>query len=83
MTSQPKGLTPQLSVAPMLDWTDRHYRHFVRLIAPKCRLYSEMIVAEAILRGSPERLLSYSPVDGWPRRLGSAKTLATMKSIST
>ena len=63
MTSQPKGLTPQLSVAPMLDWTDRHYRHFVRLIAPKCRLYSEMIVAEAILRGSPERLLSYSPVE--------------------
>jgi tRNA-dihydrouridine synthase A len=54
---------PQLSVAPMLDWTDRHYRHFVRLIAPKSRLYSEMIVAEAILRGSPERLLGYSHVE--------------------
>lgn len=63
MTSQSMGLRPQLSVAPMLDWTDRHYRHFVRLIAPTCRLYSEMIVAEAILRGSPERLLSYSRVE--------------------
>ena len=52
--------TPQLSVAPMLDWTDRHYRHFVRPIAPRTRLYSEMVVAEAILRGDPSRLLGYS-----------------------
>ena len=51
---------PQLSVAPMLDWTDRHYRHFVRPIAPRTRLYSEMVVAEAILRGDPSRLLGYS-----------------------
>ena len=52
--------TPQLSVAPMLDWTDRHYRHLVRPIAPRTRLYSEMVVAEAILRGDPSRLLGYS-----------------------
>jgi tRNA-dihydrouridine synthase A len=63
MTVVTNNREPQLSVAPMLDWTDRHYRHFVRLIAPKSRLYSEMIVAEAILRGSPERLLGYSPVE--------------------
>ena len=44
----------------MLDWTDRHYRHFVRHIAPRTLLYSEMIVAEAILRGDPARLLGYS-----------------------
>jgi tRNA-dihydrouridine synthase A len=47
----------------MLDWTDRHFRHFVRPIAPRTRLYSEMIVAEAILRGDSARLLRYSPVE--------------------
>jgi tRNA-dihydrouridine synthase A len=56
----PVPLDRRLSVAPMLDWTDRHYRHFVRHIAPKTLLYSEMIVAEAILRGDPHRLLRYS-----------------------
>lgn len=63
MTLTPTPVHPQLSVAPMLDWTDRHYRHFVRLIAPRTRLYSEMVVAEAILRGDPQRLLRYSAVE--------------------
>jgi tRNA-dihydrouridine synthase A len=57
------ALDRRLSVAPMLDWTDRHYRYFVRQIAPKTLLYSEMIVAEAILRGDPVRLLGYAPVE--------------------
>jgi tRNA-dihydrouridine synthase A len=61
--TQPALLDRRLSVAPMLDWTDRHYRYFVRDIAPRTLLYSEMIVAEAILRGDPERLLAYTPVE--------------------
>lgn len=48
----------RLSVAPMMDWTDRHCRFFHRLLAPKAALYSEMITADAIRFGARERLLS-------------------------
>lgn len=54
-------LDRRLSVAPMLDWTDRHYRYFARRIAPRTLLYSEMIVAEALLRGDAARLLGHAP----------------------
>ncbi|MFA7495492.1 MAG: tRNA dihydrouridine(20/20a) synthase DusA [Acidithiobacillus sp.] len=51
-----------LSVAPMLDWTDRHCRHFLRLICPSCVLYTEMITTSAILLGrDPQRFLEFSP----------------------
>jgi len=50
-----------ISIAPMLDWTDRHYRYFVRLITPHTKLYTEMIVADAIIHGNQNRLLSYDP----------------------
>jgi tRNA-dihydrouridine synthase A len=49
-----------ISVAPMMDWTDRHCRYFHRLIAPRARLYTEMITAQAVLRGDRERLLGFS-----------------------
>ncbi|MGQ0383328.1 MAG: tRNA dihydrouridine(20/20a) synthase DusA, partial [Gammaproteobacteria bacterium] len=52
-----------LSVAPMMDWTDRHCRYFLRLFSPRIRLYSEMIVARAILRGDRERLLAFDPAE--------------------
>ena len=45
----------------MMDWTDRHCRFFHRLITRHARLYSEMITAEAILRGRREMLLAFSP----------------------
>lgn len=48
-----------ISVAPMMDWTDRHCRHFHRLIAPHIRLYTEMVTAAAILHGDKERLLGF------------------------
>lgn len=51
----------RLSVAPMMDWTDRHCRYFLRLFSPRVRLYTEMIVAQAILRGDGRRLLAYDP----------------------
>jgi tRNA-dihydrouridine synthase A len=56
------GLTPspwRLCVAPMMDWTDRHCRHFHRLLSPHARLYTEMVNAHAIRHGDRERLLGF------------------------
>jgi tRNA-dihydrouridine synthase A len=50
-----------ISVAPMMEWTDRHCRYFMRLFSPRIRLYTEMIHAAAILRGNEARLLRFSP----------------------
>ncbi len=52
-----------ISVAPMMDWTDRHCRYFLRLFSPRVRLYTEMIVAQAILRGDRQRLLAFDPAE--------------------
>ena len=51
----------RLSVAPMMDWTDRHCRYFLRGFSPRTLLYTEMITAEALLRGDAARLLRHSP----------------------
>ena len=48
-------------VAPMMDWTDRHCRFFLRLISRHARLYTEMITAAAILHGKRDRLLRFNP----------------------
>ena len=48
-------------VAPLMDGTDRHCRYFHRLLSRRARLYTEMITAEAILRGDRERLLGFDP----------------------
>ena len=50
----------RLSVAPMMDWTDRHCRFFHRLLAPSARLYTEMITTGAVLHGDRARLLDFS-----------------------
>jgi tRNA-dihydrouridine synthase A len=50
----------RVSVAPMMDWTDRHCRFFLRQFSPHTLLYTEMINAAAILRGDRARLLRYS-----------------------
>ena len=50
----------RLCVAPMMDWTDRHCRYFHRLLSPHARLYSEMVVAQAVLHGDRKRLLGFS-----------------------
>jgi tRNA-dihydrouridine synthase A len=52
---------PLVSVAPMMDWTTRHCRYFLRQFSPHALLYTEMINAHAILRGDAARLLRYSP----------------------
>ena len=56
-------LDRRLCVAPMLDWTDRHCRYFLRLFSPHMLLYTEMIVAQAVLRGNRERLLAFDPAE--------------------
>ena len=53
----------RLSVAPMMDWTDRHCRYVHRLFSPHALLYTEMIVAKAILRGDRARLLAHDPAE--------------------
>ena len=53
-----EGAAWSISVAPMMDWTDRHCRYFLRLLSPRVRLYTEMIVTNAVLRGDRERLLA-------------------------
>lgn len=50
---------PELSVAPMMDWTDRHCRYFLRLLAPDIRLYTEMVTAHAVVHGDRDHLLRF------------------------
>jgi tRNA-dihydrouridine synthase A len=47
----------------MMEWTDRHERYFLRLIARRVRLYTEMISVGAILRGDPDRFLRFDPAE--------------------
>ncbi len=53
----------RLSVAPMMDWTDRHCRVFHRQMTRRAMLYTEMVTAAAILHGPKPRLLDYAPVE--------------------
>ena len=50
----------RLSVAPMMDWTERHCRFFHRLMTRRAMLYTEMVTAPAIVHGPKARLLDYS-----------------------
>jgi tRNA-dihydrouridine synthase A len=52
----------RLSVAPMLDWTDKHCRYFYRLMSKKTVLYTEMVTTGAILRGKGD-YLSYNDAE--------------------
>ena len=53
----------RLSIAPMMDWTDRHCRAFHRTLTSKALLYTEMVTAPAVIHGDPERLLAFDPVE--------------------
>ncbi len=55
--------TKIFATAPMIDWSDSRYRYFARQLTRNALLYTEMIVADAILRGNRERLLSYHPAE--------------------
>jgi tRNA-dihydrouridine synthase A len=54
------GASPwRLSVAPMMDWTDRHCRYFHRLITRRTRLYTEMVTTGALIHGDQRRHLDF------------------------
>jgi tRNA-dihydrouridine synthase A len=53
----------RLSVAPMMDWTDRHCRILHRLLSRRALLYTEMVTAPAVVRGERDRLLAYDPAE--------------------
>lgn len=76
---------PPLAVAPMMDYTDRHCRFFHRLVAPHALVYTEMVVADALVRGGRIDLLRFDAeehpialqIGGWEARtLASAAALA-------
>ena len=53
-------MNKSVSVAPMMDCTDKHDRYFLRLISKNVTLYTEMIVANAIIKGDRNSLLSFN-----------------------
>ena len=53
----------RISIAPMIDWTDRHDRYFLRLITKHAVLYTEMITTGAIIHGDKHRLLDFDPAE--------------------
>jgi tRNA-dihydrouridine synthase A len=72
-------------VAPMMDWTDRHCRVLHRALSAHARLYTEMVTAEAVIRGDRERLIGFDPCEhpvalqlggAEPERLAEAARIA-------
>jgi tRNA-dihydrouridine synthase A len=57
------ALDRRFSIAPMMDWTDRHCRYFHRLLTRRALLYTEMITTCAVLHGDRSRLLAYDPAE--------------------
>src|SRR5262245_20692903 len=53
----------RFSVAPMMEWTDRHCRFFHRLLTRRALIYTEMITTGAVLHGARARLLAHDPAE--------------------
>lgn len=60
-SSLPLAIGNPLSIAPMMDRTDRHYRYFMRQLTQHTLLYTEMVTSAAILHGDRQHLLGFSP----------------------
>lgn len=58
-----KTLNQRVAIAPMMDWTDRHYRYFMRLISRHVVLYTEMVTTGALLHGDTQRFLAYDDLE--------------------
>lgn len=56
-------LTHRVCVAPMMDYTDRHFRYLLRLLSRHALLYTEMVTTGAILHGQRERFLAFHPAE--------------------
>jgi tRNA-dihydrouridine synthase A len=64
MAAEPTNPPPwRLSVAPMMDWTDRHCRYLHRLLSRRTLLYTEMVTAAAVVHGDRDRLLGHDPAE--------------------
>ena len=59
LTHTPLAIARRLSIAPMLDWTDRHCRYFHRLLSKNVLLYTEMVNVNAIIHGDAHRHLDF------------------------
>src|SRR6478735_877190 len=57
------SLDHRFSIAPMMEWTDRHCRAFHRVLTRRALLYTEMITTGAVLRGDRARLLAFDPAE--------------------
>ncbi len=57
--AEPAGLSRRFCVAPMMDWTDRHDRYFLRLISRHALLYTEMVTTGAVIHGDREHLIGF------------------------
>src|SRR5690606_34750318 len=60
MTSETPQLDRRFTVAPMMDWSDRHCRFFWRLLSKRAVLYSEMVTTGALLHGDAQRFLKFN-----------------------
>jgi tRNA-dihydrouridine synthase A len=58
-----RAMNRRLSIAPMMDWTDRHCRAFHRALTTRALLYTEMVTAPAVLHGDRERLLGFDAAE--------------------
>jgi len=77
--------THKFCIAPMMEWTDRHCRYLHRLLTRYARLYTEMVTAEAVIRGDRARLIGFDPFEhpvalqlggAEPARLAEATAIA-------
>lgn len=53
----------RVCVAPMMEWTDRHCRFFLRQISRRCLLYTEMVTTGAVIHGDRDRLIGFDPAE--------------------
>lgn len=73
----------RFTVAPMLDWTDRHCRVFHRTLSRRARLYTEMVTTGAILHGDQEKLLGFNACEHpVALQLGGSDPGALRKSVA-
>src|SRR4051812_37295334 len=86
MTATDLATARRVSVAPMMDWTDRHCRALHRLLTRRALLFTEMVTSAAVAHGDRERLLGFAPNEhpvavqlggSDPRELAEATRIAT------
>jgi len=56
-------LNRKVSVAPMMDCTDRHERYFLRLLSKNVMLYTEMVATKSAIHGDRKKILSFNQVE--------------------